>query len=95
MFAAGVESGLARGDYWLIGLVIAAVISSVIAAFFYIRLIIVMFADDEPDDLAAAPMPTSTGSTVGLAVTGLAVIVLGILPTFAIDLARQAASLAG
>ena len=95
VFGAGVEAGLERGDMWLVGLVVVAVVSSVIAAFFYIRLIIVMFADDEPADLAMLPMPTSAGSTVGLAVTGLAVIVLGILPTFAIDLATQAASLAG
>jgi NADH-quinone oxidoreductase subunit N len=79
-----------------IALVIVAVVSSVIAAFFYIRVIVAMFMDPEPEDAAAAPpLSSTTGTSFGLAVAAAAVVAFGLLPGALVELARQAASLAG
>ena len=76
-------------------LVVVAIASSVIAAFFYIRVIVTMFMEDEPDEDVQRPeLVTTTGLSVGLALAASAVVVLGIIPEAAIDLARQAASFA-
>lgn len=78
-----------------IALPVVLVVSSVIAAFFYIRVIVAMFMDDEPAELAAVPVPESTGSAAGLSAAAAAVIVLGVLPPAVIGLADRAATFAG
>jgi NADH-quinone oxidoreductase subunit N len=88
VFRAGVQGGQSL-------LVVIAVVSSMIAAFFYIRVIRVMFMEDEPAEFAALPLHTPTGASTGLAISATVVVVLGILPTAVIDLARQAAAFAG
>jgi NADH-quinone oxidoreductase subunit N len=77
-------------------LVVVAVLSSVIAAFFYIRVIVTMFVEDEPVEIAEGPpVVSTTGVSVGLALSAALVVVLGITPGALIDVARQAASFAG
>ena len=89
VFRAGIEAGFTA-------LVIIAVISSIIAAFFYVRIIVAMFMDDEPADIALLPAPTATlGGSAGIAISAAVVVVLGVLPSFVVDLTRQAASFAG
>ena len=88
VFRAAIEAGQTT-------LVVVAVVSSVIAAFFYIRVIVTMFMEDEPADASDEPLETTTGMTAGLAASAAVVIVLGILPGLLIDVARQAASIAG
>jgi NADH-quinone oxidoreductase subunit N len=87
VFRAGLEAGQ-------VFLVVVAVISSVIAAFFYLRVTVAMIMDDEPADLASQPPATMTlGAQTGLALTGAAVVVLGVLPGIVVDLSASAASL--
>jgi NADH-quinone oxidoreductase subunit N len=87
VFRAGLEAGQ-------VFLVVVAVISSVIAAFFYLRVTVAMIMDDEPSDLAGQPPATLTlGAQTGLALTGAAVVVLGVLPGVVVDLSASAASL--
>ena len=87
VFRAGLQAGQ-------ISLVIVAVISSVIAAFFYIRLTVVMIMEDEPEELAGqAPARLTLGLRTGLALTGAAVVVLGVIPGMVIELSTRAASL--
>lgn len=88
VFRAGVEGGQSL-------LVVIAVLSSMIAAFFYIRVIRAMFMEDEPDELAEVPLDTTAGASTGLAVAAAVVVVLGVLPTTVVDLARQATTFAG
>jgi NADH-quinone oxidoreductase subunit N len=88
VFLAGVAAGQ-------VGIVVVAVISSVIAFFFYVRIIAAMFMDDEPVELAATALPPSPATSASLVVASAGVIVLGILPGYVMDLARQAASFAG
>jgi NADH-quinone oxidoreductase subunit N len=87
VFRAGLEAGQ-------VFLVVVAVISSVIAAFFYLRVTVAMIMDDEPADLASQPPAAMTlGAQTGLALTGAAVVVLGVLPGTVVDLSASAASL--
>jgi NADH-quinone oxidoreductase subunit N len=95
VFRSTVEAGLARGDAWLVAIVVIAVVSSMIAFFFYVRVIVAMFMEDEPAHLEGVEVPGSAGSSAGLVAATLAVVVLGVLPGVLIDLAQQAASFAG
>ncbi|MQY30581.1 NADH-quinone oxidoreductase subunit NuoN [Nocardia aurantia] len=70
-------------------LVIVGVICSAIAAFFYIRVIVLMFFTDPPAD--AAVVVTPVVSTLVIAVTALATLVLGIVPQPLLDLADKSA----
>ena len=92
IFRAGVEAGE-------VGLVVVAVVSSVIAAFFYVRIIHAMFMDEPlPETVAAdqaAPLRITTGLSAGLATSAAVVVVLGILPSLLIEVARRAATFAG
>jgi NADH-quinone oxidoreductase subunit N len=75
-------------------LVVVAVLTSAVAAFFYLRLVVLMyFSDPAPDGptVGVAGLPT----TVVLAVTAAATLVLGIVPGSLLDLAQSAAVLVG
>ena len=87
VFRAGLEAGQ-------VALVVVAVISSVIAAFFYLRVTVAMIMDDEPEEFASQPAAGLTlGTQAGLALTGAAVVLLGVLPGVVVDLSATAATL--
>jgi NADH-quinone oxidoreductase subunit N len=87
VFRAGLEAGQ-------VALVVVAVISSVIAAFFYLRVTVAMIIEDEPAEFADEPPAALTiGMQTGLAITGAAVVLLGVLPGVVVDLSASAASL--
>ena len=89
VFRAAMEAGQTA-------LVVVAVLSSVIAAFFYIRVIVTMFMEDESPEAADAPeLVTTPGLSTGLAFTAAVIVIVGVAPGALIDLARQAASVAG
>jgi NADH-quinone oxidoreductase subunit N len=78
------------------GIVVVAVVSSVISAFFYIRVIVAMFMEEELEGAGEQPgLGTTPGTWAGLALASAVVVVLGIVPGALIELARQAATLAG
>jgi NADH-quinone oxidoreductase subunit N len=87
VFRAAIEDGA-----W--PLVVVAVLASAIAAFYYLRVIVLMYfsAPAEQGPTVGVPgLPT----TVVLAVTATATLVLGIVPGPVLDLARQAATFVG
>lgn len=75
-------------------LALIGVIASAAAAFFYVRLIVLMYFTDAPDVVEEAVVPevTPLGRTVIIA-TGSVVLLLGILPGWALGLADQAGEL--
>jgi NADH-quinone oxidoreductase subunit N len=77
-------SAIHAGYTWL---VIVAVIFSAISAFFYLRIVMYMYMR-EPKDVVAL----TTTKTVGIAlgITVVAVLAIGVFPSFLIDFARQA-----
>jgi NADH-quinone oxidoreductase subunit N len=70
-------------------LVVVAVVMSVVAAFFYVRVIVLMFFSEPAGNAPVVAIPsvlTSTAITIGVAAT----LVLGVIPSPVLDLARQA-----
>lgn len=83
-FSAAIEAGA-----W--PLVLVAVFASAAAAFFYIRVAVLMFFTDAPTD--ASPHVVVRTTTLGrvVAITAaIAVIVLGVVPAWALELANSA-----
>ncbi|MDQ3068736.1 MAG: NADH-quinone oxidoreductase subunit N [Acidobacteriota bacterium] len=79
VFGAAVQTG----HYWL---AIVGVLSSVVAVFYYLRIVVAMYMTDEH---ATDPLPRLPGMAfVGLALALIGVIYLGILPAWAIDIAK-------
>jgi NADH-quinone oxidoreductase subunit N len=83
IFKAAIQAGL----LWL---AIAGVLFSAISAYFYLRVIMVMYMNEPKRSIE---LSTSPSLVLALAITGIAVVVLGVYPTNLLDYAR--ASLAG
>ncbi len=83
-FRAAIEAGA-----W--PLVLVAVLASGAAAFFYVRLAVLMFFTEAPTDTLphVAVRPTTLGRVVAISMA-IAVIVLGVLPSWALELAHSA-----
>jgi len=75
----------------LLWLVIIAVINSVISAYYYLRVVKVMWLDEAK--LESTPAVSSPSLNFAIAVSCLAVLVLGIAPRFLIKLAEIAAGM--
>ena len=81
IFRGAVENGL----LWL---VVVAVLNSVISAYYYLRVVKVMWFGEPASD---EKVPSSIALRVTMAVCALGVLVLGIVPGWAMDLAESAA----
>jgi NADH-quinone oxidoreductase subunit N len=77
------------GYTWL---VLIAVITSAVAAFFYLRIVVQMFMKEPVREV---PAEVGRGLSVGIGLAALGVVVLGILPTPVIEIARQSVQLLG
>ncbi|MFQ3632316.1 NADH-quinone oxidoreductase subunit N [Roseiflexus sp.] len=76
---------------WLAGMgwiTVIGVIIAAIAAFYYLRIIVQMFMAEPARE---APLPMDRALRVGLALATLGVLILGFLPTPAIDLVQRVA----
>jgi NADH-quinone oxidoreductase subunit N len=82
LFAAAVEAHLE----WL---AIIGVLNSIVALYYYLVLIKIMYVDRHEDEDKVIPV-TRTGSWA-LGITTLAVLLLGLLPTWVFDWATEAA----
>jgi NADH-quinone oxidoreductase subunit N len=82
VFSAALQSNL-------VGLTIIGVINSAIAAYYYLRIIVYMYMRDERVDVPLPRIPISLG--VGLAISFVATIYLGVLPGRVLDYAIESA----
>ncbi len=73
----------------LVGLTIIGVINSAIAAYYYLRVIVYMYMRDERMEPPVARIPAGLG--VGLAITAIATIYLGVLPARVLGFALRGA----
>ena len=80
LFLAAVNAGYT----WL---AVVAVIFSAISAYFYLRIVMFMYMKDPKGEVK---LSASSSTGIALAVTALAVLVIGVLPSGVIDLARAA-----
>ena len=84
------QSAMEAGE---VGIVVAGVLASVVAAFFYLRLIVLMWLTEPKGEIGT--IGVSTPTTIGLAVTAVATIALGVWPQGLMDIARQASIFTG
>jgi NADH-quinone oxidoreductase subunit N len=87
VFRAAIEDGA-----W--PLVLVAVLASAVAAFFYLRVIVLMYFSPPAEEGPTVGVP-GLPTTVVLAITATATVVLGIVPGPVLDLASQAARFVG
>ncbi|PHY11940.1 MAG: NADH-quinone oxidoreductase subunit N [Acidobacterium sp.] len=83
VFSAAIGSG-----YY--GLAIIGVLSSVVSVFFYLRIVVMMFMTER--DARPVPAPITTMAYVGLALSLVGVLYLGVLPSAVIDFAQASIS---
>ena len=81
LFIAAIDAGYV----WL---VVTAVIFSAISAFFYMRIVMLMYMSEPSEEVE---LNTSAGINIALAVSAIGVLVIGVLPSKLIALARAAA----
>jgi len=82
VFAAALQSNL-------VGLTIIGVMNSAIAAYYYLRIIVYMYMRDERTEVPVARIPAGLG--IGLAISLIATIYLGVLPGRVLEYAIQSA----
>ena len=82
VFSAALEANL-------VGLTIIAVINSAIAAYYYLRVVVYMYMREERMEPPVARIPAGLG--VGLAISAIATIYLGVLPGRVLDYALRSA----
>ncbi|MEI4270140.1 NADH-quinone oxidoreductase subunit NuoN [Klenkia sp. LSe6-5] len=75
-------------------LVVVALVTSAVAGYFYLRLVVVMYFSEPAEDGPTVGVP-GLPTTVVLAVTVAATLVLGVVPGSVLDLADRAAGLVG
>jgi NADH-quinone oxidoreductase subunit N len=75
-------------------LVLVAVLASAVTAWFYLRIIVLMYFSPPAADGPTVGVP-GLGTTLVLAITATATIVLGVVPGAVLDLARSAAHFVG
>lgn len=86
VFRAAIDNGYT----WL---AIVGVLNSAVSAFFYLRVIYTMYFNQIRDEARARLQPSKTGFiTAGVVVVCIALLLLGILPGPALDLARDGAN---
>ncbi len=81
-----VISAAVRSGFY--GLAIIAVVTSVVSLFFYLRVVVMMYMA-EPAEVEHAAAPPSRAAVVGLALSVIAIVYLGVLPTQVLTLAGK------
>ena len=87
VFQAAIEQGA-----W--PLVVIALLASAVAAFFYLRVVVLMYFSAPAEEGPTVGVP-GLPTTIVLAITATATLVLGIVPGAVLDLAQQAARFVG
>src|SRR3712207_1671089 len=75
-------------------LVVVALLASAVAAFFYLRVVVLMYFSEPAPEGPTVGVP-GLPTTIVLAVTAAATVVLGVVPGSVLDLAESAAVLVG
>ncbi|MCI0571715.1 MAG: NADH-quinone oxidoreductase subunit N [Myxococcaceae bacterium] len=79
-------------DTGLVGLAVVGVLTSAAAIYYYLRVVVAMYMRPAPED-ERIPVTLSWGTELALALSALAVVVLGILPGTVTDWLQQASTL--
>lgn len=87
VFSSAVKAGDATGDFSFISLAILAVLTSVAGAYYYLKVLVYMYMR-EADEERGFTMFTDTGARVSVAACAVLVLLLGIIPSTALEASR-------
>lgn len=69
-------------------LAVLALIFALIGAYYYLRVVMIMYFEEPTETTAAIPITVSRDMMVAISINGAAALLLGLLPSFFIDLCR-------
>jgi NADH-quinone oxidoreductase subunit N len=72
----------------LVWLAVLALVFALIGAYYYLRVVMLMYFEEPSDDMMNVPVPVSGNMMVAISLNGAAALLLGLLPSFFIDLCR-------
>lgn len=81
----GLLEALVQADY--VWLAVLALVFALVGVYYYLRVVMLMYFE-EPHPHASAPITIPVGILTAISINGAAALVLGVLPSFAIDLCR-------
>lgn len=82
----GLLEALVQADY--VWLAVLALMFALIGAYYYIRVVMLMYFEEPTEEAANTPIIVSKDMMVAVSLNGAAALVLGLLPSFFIDLCR-------
>lgn len=72
----------------LVWLAVLALIFALVGAYYYLRVVMLMYFEEPAEDLIDSPIEVSSNMLVAISLNGAAALLLGLLPSFFIDLCR-------
>ena len=72
----------------LVWLAVLALVFALIGAYYYLRVVMLMYFEEPEEHLAAIPVVLSPNMMTAISINGAAALLLGLLPSFLIDLCR-------
>lgn len=82
----GLLEALVQANY--VWLAVAALIFALIGAYYYLRVVMLMYFEEPTEKAAKTPIVVSSDVMVAVSLNGAAALLLGLLPSFFIDLCR-------
>ena len=82
----GLLEALVEAHY--VWLAVAALVFALIGAYYYLRVVMLMYFEEPDADMADKPVTMSGNMLVAISLNGSAALLLGLLPSFFIDLCR-------
>jgi NADH-quinone oxidoreductase subunit N len=82
----GLLEALMQADY--IWLAVLALVFALIGAYYYLRVVMLMYFEEPTEKMAAVPVVVSRDALIAVSLNGGAALVLGVLPSFFIDMCR-------
>lgn len=72
----------------LVWLAVLALVFALIGAYYYLRVVMLMYFEEPPEGVPLQGVKLSTEMRIAISINGVAALVLGLLPSFFIDLCR-------
>lgn len=76
----------------IVWLAVVALIFAIVGAYYYLRVVMLMYFEEPTERAAEVPIIVSTDTLIAVSLNGLAALMLGLLPSFFIDLCRLSLS---
>lgn len=72
----------------LVWLAVLALVFALVGAYYYLRVIMLMYFEEPAEDVADVPIIVSSDMMIAITINGIAALLLGLLPSFFIDMCR-------